>query len=148
MDLWSMIPIGVHHYTILSTMVSSILLENTLWKRYHLEILGNEIIRYPMHASFSFYHSNLQLAYITQAWILKFKTCAMQANIWNAHSNASTKFMSFHPLLMCSKFFIDPLPLSYLSPYVNFSTLCYLFTIFVHYFSPFVINDHKGSKCR
>ena len=32
-----------------------------------------------MHASFSFHHSILQLSYTTQAWILKFKTCAMQA---------------------------------------------------------------------
>ena len=57
-----------------------------------------------MHASFSFHHSILQLAYTTQAWILKFKTCAMQANIWNAHSNASIKFMNLLPLLVCSKF--------------------------------------------
>ena len=86
---------------------------------YHLETLGNEIIRYPMHASFSFHHSNLQLAYSTQAWILKFKTYAMQANIWNAHSNATHKFMSLLPLhvytfvwchFIC---FICLLPLSY-----------------------------------
>ena len=31
MDLWSVIPIGVHQYTILSTMVSSIPLRN-IWK--------------------------------------------------------------------------------------------------------------------
>ena len=71
---------------------------------HHLKTLGNEIIRYPMHASFSFHHSNLQLAYTTQAWMLKFKTCAMQANIWNAHSNAPYKFMSLLSLLVCSKF--------------------------------------------
>ena len=47
--------------------------------RYHLKILGNEIIGYEMHASFSFYHSNLQLAYTTEAWILKLRTCTMQA---------------------------------------------------------------------
>ena len=93
-----------------------------------MEILGNEIIRYPMHASFSLYHSNLQLAYTTQAWILKFKTCVMQANIRNAHSNAPYKFMSLLPLLVCSKFQLIPFLLSYLSSYVKFSPLCCLFT--------------------
>ena len=55
------------------------------------------------------------------------------------------------------KILIDSFPLSYLSPYVKFSPyhlylyfspLWCLFTIFVHYFSPFIINDHKGLKCR
>ena len=43
--------------------------------------MSMSLVTLPMHASFLFYHSNLQLAYTTQAWILKFKTCAMQANI-------------------------------------------------------------------
>ena len=91
-----------------------------------------------MHASFSFHYSNLQLAYITQAWISKFKTYAMQANIWNAHSNASYKFMSLLPLFVCSKFQLIHFLLSYLSSYVKFSPyhlylyfsspLCCLFT--------------------
>ena len=84
-----------------------------------------------MHARFSFHHSNLQLAYTTQAWILKFKTCAMQANIWNAHLNATYKFMSLLPPT-CVHFLLIPLQchfiylllLSYylcefLSPFVN-----------------------------
>ena len=37
-----------------------------------------------------------------------------------------------------SPYFVISLPLCQSSP------LCYLFTIFVRYFSPFVINDHKG----
>jgi hypothetical protein len=42
--------------------------------------------------------------------------------------------MSLLPLLVCSNLIlIDPFPLSFLTP------------IFVNYFSPFVINDHKGS---
>ena len=36
--------------------------------------------------------------------ILKFRTYAMQANIWNAHSNTPYKFMSLLRLLVCSKF--------------------------------------------
>ena len=55
-----------------------------------------------MHASFSFHHSILQLAYTTQAWISKFKTCAMQANIWNAHSNATYKFMRACSPYLCA----------------------------------------------
>ena len=110
-----------------------------------------------MHASFSFHHSNLQLAYTTQVWKLKFKTCAMQANIWNALLNAPIKFMSLAPLCVCSNFNWSPyfvislllcqiLPLSLTSLFL--SPLLSIHYIFVHYFSPFVINDHKGSKCR
>ena len=57
-----------------------------------------------IHASFSFHQSNLQVAYTTQAWILNLKTCAIQANIWNEHSNASIKFMSLLSLLVSSNF--------------------------------------------
>ena len=100
MDLWSMIPIGVHQYTILSTMVSSISLGNILWKDTTCKnLLGNE-----SYLMISFHHSTLQLAYTTQAWMWKFKTYVMQANIWNAHSNAPYKFMSLLPLLVCLKF--------------------------------------------
>jgi hypothetical protein len=34
-----------------------------------------------MHAGSLFHHSNLQLAYTTQAWNFNLKTYAMQANI-------------------------------------------------------------------
>ena len=111
-----------------------------------------------MHASFSFHHSNLQLAYTTQAWILKLKTCAIQANIWNAHSNATYKFMSLLPLLVCIFYWSPYNDISFVcSPYVNYSHISppmsislpllsshYLCIIFVHYLSLFVINDHKG----
>jgi hypothetical protein len=56
----------------------------------------------------------------------------------NAHSNASYKFMSLLPLLVCSNFNWSPY-------FVIFLPLCHLFTIFVHYFSLFIINDYKGS---
>ena len=51
-------------------------------------------------ASIIFYN----LAYITQAWKGNLKTCAMQANICNAHTNATYKFMSLLLLLVCFKF--------------------------------------------
>ena len=82
-----------------------------------------------MHASFSSHQSNLQLAYTIQAWILNFKTCAMQANICNAHSNAKYKFMSLLPLLMCSNF--------NWSVYFVISPLCQSSLPLSDYFSPY-----------
>ena len=90
-----------------------------------------------MHASFAFLQSILQLAYTTQAWIKNLKTYAMQANICNAHTNASNKFMSLLPPTCVLQILIDPLPLPFhfvCSPYL---------TIFVNYFSPFGIKYHK-----
>jgi hypothetical protein len=76
------------------------------------------------------------LTYTTQVWIGNFRTCAMQANICNAHSNATYKFMSLLPLLVSSNF--------NWSTYNVISFVCSpIFTIFVNYFCPFVINDHK-----
>ena len=82
----------------------------------------------------------------------------MQANIWNAHSNAPYNVHELAPPTCVLKVSIDPfpfiislllcqvLPLSlvslFLAPFTIFSL------IFVHYFSPFVINDHKGLKYR
>ena len=116
MDLWSVIPIGVHQYTILSTMVSSISLGNIFLKDITCKnLLGNE-----SYLVILFHHSILQLTFITQAWMCKFNTCAMQANIWNAHSNVPYKFMSLLPHLWAQNFNWS-LTLSYLSPYVNLS---------------------------
>ena len=116
MDLWNVIPIGVHHYTILSTMVSFLSLGNILWKDTTCKnLLGNE-----SYIVISFHHSILQLTFITQAWMCKFNTCAMQANIWNAHTNAPYKFMSLLPYLCAqnfnwSLFFFIFLPLCHIS---------------------------------
>jgi hypothetical protein len=85
-----------------------------------------------MHASFSFHHSNLQLAYTTQAWIGNVKTYGIKANICNAYSNATYKFMSLLPLLVL-QILIDPLLLAFL-PLSYY--LC-------ESLSPFIIDDHK-----
>ena len=85
----------------------------------------------------SFHHSILQLTFITQAWMFKFNTCAMQANIWNVHSNAPYKFMSLLPLLVCSKILVDPFPLSYLFPYVIYQDIFMFLSSLC--FSPFMI---------
>ena len=87
-----------------------------------------------MHASFSFHQSMLQLAYTTQAWILNFKLLPCKHAYVNAHSNATFKFMSLLPILVWLNFNWSPSFVISLSP-----------PIFVNYFSPFVINDHKDS---
>jgi hypothetical protein len=85
-----------------------------------------------MHAGFLFCQSSLQLAYTTQAWIFNWKTCAMQASICNAHSNASFKSMSLLPLLVCFKILSDPFLCHFSSP------ITYIFVSL-----PFVIKYHK-----
>ena len=56
---------------------------------------------HPMHASKLFHQSILQLANTTQACIGEKKNCAMQTSICNAYPNATYKFMSMLPLLVC-----------------------------------------------
>ena len=132
MDLWSVIPIEVHQYTILSTTVSSISLGNILWK----DITCKDLLGKESYLVISFHHSILQLTFITQAWMCKFNTCAMQANIWNAHSKCIIQVHELAPPTCVLKILIDPLPLLYLSPYVTSPYLCELLL-------PFVIKYHK-----
>ena len=92
--------------------------------QYHLEtILGNE-----SYLVISFHYSILQLTFITQAWMCKFNTCAMQASIWNAHSNAPYKFLSLLPLLVWSKFKLIPF-LCHISPPMSNSPCTSTFVI-------------------
>ena len=139
MDLWSMIPIGVHHYTILSTMVSFISLGNILWKdTTYKNLLGKE-----SYIVISFHHLILQLSYITQAWILKFKTYAMQAKHMKCTFKCSIQVYELAPPI-CVHLLIDP-PYNVI-PFVNFSpcTIVYEFapsillslTIFVNFSPP------------
>jgi hypothetical protein len=55
------------------------------------------------------------LAYTAQAWIGNLKTCVMQANICNAHTNVIYKFMSLLPPTCVLQILIDPLPFTYLT---------------------------------
>ena len=97
-----------------------------------------------MHAIFSFHQSNLELAYTTQAWNFNLKLVPCK-QIYEMHIQMhQSSLWACFPYLCAQNFnwslsFVISLPLCQSSP------LCYLFTIFVHYFSPFVINDHKGS---
>ena len=82
--------------------------------------LGNTITRLPMHASFSFHHSNLQLAYTIQAWILKLVPCKQ---IYEMHIQMQHISHELAPPTCVLKILIDPFPLSYLSSYIKFSFL-------------------------
>ena len=90
-----------------------------------------------MHASFSFHQSNQQLAYTTQAWNFNLKLVLCKQTYEMLIQMHQLSLWVCFPYL-CAQILIDPLTSIFLP-------LCYLFTIFVHYFSPFVINDHKGS---
>ena len=107
------------------------------------------VTRLPMHASFLFHHSNLQLAYTTQAWILKFKNLCHASKHMKCTFKYTIQVYELAPPTCVLKILIDPLPLSYLSPCVNFS-ICphllsfhYLCTLFLfsyvnfHYFSSY-----------
>ena len=107
--------------------------------------MNTSLVTQPMHASLSFHHSNLQLAYTTQAWNFNLKTCAMQANIWKCTFKCTIQVHELASPTCVLKILIDLFPLSYFSLYVKVLPICHLFTIFVYYFFPFVINDHKGS---
>ena len=112
-----------------------------------------------MHASFSFHHSNLQLTYTTQAWNFKLKKILCHAS---KHMKCTFKCINkvyelapptcvLNPTCVL-KILIDPLTrnfnwsltFTYLSLYVKVLPLCHL-TLSLCNFSPFVINDHKGS---
>ena len=74
-----------------------------------------------MHASFSFHHSNLQLAYTTQAWILKFKNLCHASKYMKCTFKYNIQVYELAPPTCVLKILIDSFPLSYLSPYVKYS---------------------------
>ena len=60
---------------------------------------------------FVFHHSNLQLAYTTQAWISKFKTCAMQAKHMKCAIKCTIQVHELAPPTCVLKILVDPFPL-------------------------------------
>ena len=145
MDLWSVIPVRVHQYTILSTMVSSIPLVN-IWKwnlssdfissfnlttsKHHtsMDILNLELM--PCKRT---YEMHIQMHH-TSLWARSPYLCAQNFN-W------PLSFVISLPLCHISRYLYVSLPLWYFSPFFTIFT-----TIFVSL--PFVINDHKGAKYR
>ena len=112
-----------------------------------------------MHASFSIHHSNLQLTYTTQAWILKFKNLCHASKHMKCTFKCTIQVHELAPPTCVLKILIDSFPLSYLSPmsYIKISLWFSPFMIFLPLFlflllslflSPFVINDHKGLNYR
>ena len=90
---------------------------DTTWK--HLEMKSLDKL---MHARFLFHHSNLQLAYTTQAWNFKFiKNQCHASKHMKCTFKCTIQVHELAPPTVCSKFLIDSFPLSYLSPYVKFS---------------------------
>ena len=88
---------------------------------------------HPMHASFSFHQSILQLAYTTQARIFNLKLVLCKQTYVIDIQMQHSSLWACSPYLCASNFNLIPF-------------LCH-FSIspptFVNYFSPFVINDHK-----
>ena len=91
-----------------------------------------------MHASFSFHHSNLQLAYTTQAWNLNLKLVPCKQTYVMHIQMQHTSLWACSLYLCASNFNWSPynVILFVCSPYL---------TIFVNYFSPFGIKYHKRS---
>ena len=119
MDLWSVIPIGVHHYIILSTMVSFLSLGNILWK----DTICKNLLGKESYIVISSHHLILQLSYTTQAWILKFKTCAMQEKHMKCTIKCTIQVHELAPPTCVLKILVDLFPLSYLSPYVIYQDI-------------------------
>jgi hypothetical protein len=79
---------------------------------------NQSISNYPMHASFSFHHSNLQLAYTTQAWNFNLKLVPCKQT-YEMHIQMHQSSLRACSPYLCAQILIDPLSLSYFSPYVK-----------------------------
>jgi hypothetical protein len=100
-----------------------------------------------MHASFSFHHPNLQLAYTTQEWNFNLKLVPCK-QAYEMHIQMHHQVYELAPPTCVLKILIDPLTLSYFSlcqsslPLSDYFSPLSLISLFL---SPFVINDHEGS---
>ena len=130
MDLWSVIPIGVHHYTIFSIMVNSIPLGNNTWKwKLSSDFISSfNLITSIHHTSMDIlnlelmpckqtYEMHIQMHH-TSSWACSPYLCAQNFN-WSFSFVISLPLCQPFPLLLISLFL-----------------------------SPFVINDHKDLNCR
>ena len=135
MDLWSVIPIGVHHYIILSTMVSSIPLGNNTWKwKLSSDFISSFNLTTSMHHT-SMDILNLKLVPCKQTYEMHIQmhhTCSWACSpyLCAQYFNWSLSFVIF--LLLC-----QVLPLSlvslFLFPFVlSFHYLCALFLPLCH----------------
>ena len=78
---------------------------------------------------FLVHHSNLQLAYITQAWIQKFKNLCHASKYMKCTFKCNIQVYELAPPTCVLKILIDLFPLSYisyLSPYVKYSPIMHI----------------------
>ena len=135
MDLWSVIPIGVHHYTFLSTMVSLI----PLWKYLEvksLDILYMLVCISSFKPTTSIHHTSMDILNLelmpckqtyemhiqmhhTSSWACSPYLCAQNFS-W------SLSFVISLPLCHISRYLYVSLPLWYFFPFFTIFT-----TIFV-----------------
>ena len=129
MDLWSVIPIGVHQYTILSTMVSSIPFGNTWkWKLSSDFISSFNLTTNIHHTSMDIL--NLELMPCKQTYV-------MHIQMHHTSSWACSPYLCAQNFTWFLSFVIS-LPLCQILPLL-------LISLFL---SPFVINDHKDLNYR
>ena len=76
------------------------------------------------------------------SFVISLPLCQVLPLLSFHHLSTLIYLLSFSP---CTNIFVISPPITYI--FVSL-LLCCLFTIFVHYFSPFVINDHKGLNYR
>ena len=121
MDLWSVIPIGVHHYTILSTLVSLIPLGNTWkWK------LSSDFIS-SFNLTTSIHHTSMDILNLERMPCKQ--TYEMHIQMHHTSSWACSPYL-------CAQNFNDPFSFSLFSPYVIYQVYLYV-SLPLWYFSPF-----------
>ena len=121
MDLWSVIPIGVHQYTILSTMVSSIPLRN-IWKWN----LSSDFIS-SFNLTTSIHHTSMDISNL-ECMPCK-QTYEMHIQMHHTSSWACSPYL-------CAQNFNDPFSFSLFSPYVIYQVYLYV-SLLLWYFFPF-----------
>ena len=104
---------------------------------------------HPMHASFLFHHSILQLAYTTQACISNLNLTNASKHMWMHIQMHQTSSWACSPYL-CAQILMIPFVCPNSPYHLYFPLVIYhlyfplsSYLIFVIYFSSFSINDHK-----
>ena len=107
---------------------------------YHLETYFEKIplvknsLEKESYIVISSHHLILQLSYTTQAWILKFKTCAMQAKHMKCTFKCTIQVHELAPPTCVLKILIYPFPFSLLSPYVIYQVYLYVSSLFYYFY--------------
>jgi hypothetical protein len=88
---------------------------DTSWDHIKIKVLvplvKNKITRHPMHASTSFHHSSIILAYTTQARVTNLKLVQMQASTCKMHIQMQQSCSWACSPYLCAQILIDPFPM-------------------------------------